>query len=156
MHFPEWKCMNLNNKMSLKLVPKGPINNIPALFQIINWCRLGDKPLSEAMLGDKTSSEPMIVNLLTLIFVSRPQWVKHKHNYCTRIEVILLLPQYQWTNLKDNGWYIAWTRGVYRICKKLKYIQNKERKTHHVHIWWAILYANVHISRTWTVIHTLS
>ena len=32
-------------KISLKLVPKDPIDNIPALFQIMAWCRPGDKPL---------------------------------------------------------------------------------------------------------------
>ena len=52
-------------KISLKFVPKGPINNIPALVQIMAWCRLGDKPLSETMLA----------SLLTHICVTRPQWV---------------------------------------------------------------------------------
>ena len=36
-------------KMSLKFVPKGPINNIPALVGTMAWCRSGDKPLSEPM-----------------------------------------------------------------------------------------------------------
>ena len=34
-------------KISLKFVPKGPINNIPAMVQIMAWRRPGDKPLSE-------------------------------------------------------------------------------------------------------------
>ena len=54
-------------KISLKFVPKGPINNIPALVQIMAWRRSGDKPLSEAMM----------VSLPTHICVIRPQWVKH-------------------------------------------------------------------------------
>ena len=37
-------------KISLKFVPKGLINNIPALVQIMAWRRLGDKPLSEAVM----------------------------------------------------------------------------------------------------------
>ena len=53
-------------KSSLKFVPNGPINNIPALVQIMAWRRPGDKPLSE----------PMVVSLLTHICVTRPQWVK--------------------------------------------------------------------------------
>ena len=53
-------------KISLKFVPKGPINNIPALVQVMAWRRPGDKPLSEAM----------VVRLLTHICVTRPQWVK--------------------------------------------------------------------------------
>ena len=58
-----WKCLN-SNKISLKFVPKGPINNIPALVQIIAWHRPGDKPLSE----------PLMVSLTTHICVPRPQW----------------------------------------------------------------------------------
>ena len=53
-------------KISLKFVPKGSINNIPALVQIMAWRRPGDKPLSE----------PMMVQLLTYICITRPQWVK--------------------------------------------------------------------------------
>ena len=53
-------------KISLNFVPKVPINNIPALVQIMAWHRPGDKPLSE----------PVMVNLLTHICVTRPQWVK--------------------------------------------------------------------------------
>ena len=56
-------------KISLKFIPKGPINNIPALVQIMAWRRLGDKPLSE----------PIVVSLLTHICVTRPQWVKHDY-----------------------------------------------------------------------------
>ena len=37
-------------KISLKFVPKGPINNIPTLVQIMAWRRPGDKPLSEPMM----------------------------------------------------------------------------------------------------------
>ena len=65
------KCIFLNEnvwipfEISLKFVPKGPIDNIPAMVQIMAWRRPGDKPLSE----------PMMVNLLTYICVTRPQWV---------------------------------------------------------------------------------
>ena len=59
-------------KISLNFIPKGPINNIPALVQIMAWHRPGDKPLSE----------PMMVNLLTHICVSRPQWVKERFWKC--------------------------------------------------------------------------
>ena len=36
-------------KISLKFVPKVPINNIPALVQIMAWRRPGDKLSSEPM-----------------------------------------------------------------------------------------------------------
>ena len=82
-HFPDdiFKCIFLNEnvcisiEISLMFVPKGPINNIPALVQIMAWRRPGDKPLSE----------PTLVCLLTHICVTRPQWVKYK-------TVLLLLP----------------------------------------------------------------
>ena len=54
--------------ISLKFVPKGLINNNPALVQKMAWRRPGDKPLSE----------PMMVSSLTHICVTRPQWVKHQ------------------------------------------------------------------------------
>ena len=52
-------------KISPKFVPEGPINNIPALVQIMAWRRPGDKPLSEAMM----------TRLPTHLCVTRPQWV---------------------------------------------------------------------------------
>ena len=56
----------ISMKISLKFVPKGPINNIPALVQIMAWRRSGDKPLSE----------PRTVSLPTHTCITRPQWVK--------------------------------------------------------------------------------
>ena len=52
-------------KMRLKFAPKGLINNIPVLVQIMAWRRTGEKPLSE----------PMMVSLPTHMCVTRPQWV---------------------------------------------------------------------------------
>ena len=75
-HFADniYTCIVLNEnvwipiRIPLKFVSKCPINNIPALVQIMAWRRLGDKPLSE----------PMLVGLLTHICVTRPQWVKSR------------------------------------------------------------------------------
>ena len=84
-HFPNdiFKCIFLNEnvhvwislQISLKFAPKVWINNIPALFQIMAWRLLGDKPLSEPMMVSKPLSEPMMVSLLMHIWVTRPQWV---------------------------------------------------------------------------------
>ena len=57
--------VKISIKISLKFVPKDPINNNPALVQIMAWRLSGDKPLSE----------PMMVSLLTHICVTQPQWV---------------------------------------------------------------------------------
>ena len=64
-------------KISLKFAPKGPINNIPSLVQIMACCHPGDKPLSVSMM----------VSLLMHICVTRPQWVNplgsDTHGYIT-------------------------------------------------------------------------
>ena len=57
-HFADniFKCIFLNENVwiliniSLKFLPKGPIDHIPALVQIMAWRRPGDKPLSEPMM----------------------------------------------------------------------------------------------------------
>ena len=63
--------IRISTKNSLNFVPKGLINNIPALVLIMAWRRPGDKPLSE----------PMMIRLPTHICVTRPQWVNVWH-YC--------------------------------------------------------------------------
>ena len=87
-HFPDdiLKCIFLNEnvwisiKISLKFIPKGPINNIQALVQIMAWCRPGNKPLSG----------PMMVSLPTYICVIRPQWVN-------------AVALYRWCQLQQAG-----------------------------------------------------
>ena len=72
-HFTDdiFKCIFLNEnvwisiKISLSFVPKGSINNISALVQIMAWCRP----------GENSSSEPIIFSLPMHICVTRPQWV---------------------------------------------------------------------------------
>ena len=67
------KCIFLNEnvwisiRISLKFVPRGAINDIPALVHIMAW----------RLVGDKTLFEPMMVSLLTHICVILPQWVNH-------------------------------------------------------------------------------
>ena len=63
-------------------VPKGTINNIPALDQIMPWRRPGDKPLSE----------PMMARLPTHICVTQPQWVKDQsHDHVIQNIVIVFV-----------------------------------------------------------------
>ena len=42
--------VRISIQISLKFVPKGSIDNKPALVQVMAWRRIGDKPLSEPML----------------------------------------------------------------------------------------------------------
>ena len=82
-HFPDdtfkWIFLNENGwisiQISLKFVPRGPINTIPTLVRIMAWRRPGDKSLSG----------PMMVNLLTPAlhlrmpwYVIRLQWFKYQ------------------------------------------------------------------------------
>ena len=81
-HFPDdilkWIFLNENIwisiKISLKLVPRGSINNIPALVQIMAWRRPGDKPLSEPWwLGCwRIYARPQWVKVLNLSSLSSP------------------------------------------------------------------------------------
>ena len=77
----KWIFLNENVwiliKISLKFVPGGTINHIPALLQMRAWNRLGDKQLSDLMM----------VSLLTHICVTQPQWVKHVFIFKTYISV---------------------------------------------------------------------
>ena len=81
-----WISINI----SLKFVPRGPINNIPTLVQVMAWRRPGDKPLSE----------PMTVTLPTHICFTRPQWVKYSvpHMSC-----IITYPWGRW-GIDNGGW----------------------------------------------------
>ena len=53
-----FKCISLNEndnipiftEISLKFVPRNPINNKPALVQVMAWRRTDDKPLPKSML----------------------------------------------------------------------------------------------------------
>ena len=75
-HFTDdvFRCIFVNEsvwislKISLKFVPKVPINNIEALVEIMAWCCSGNKPISETMM----------VSLLTHICLTRPQWVNKR------------------------------------------------------------------------------
>ena len=68
-----WILINI----SLKFVPKGPINNFPVLVQMMMAWRRS---------GDKTLSEPIMISLPTHICVTWPQsvkwgWRKKLHTY---------------------------------------------------------------------------
>ena len=109
-HFADviFKCIFLNEnvwkpfKISLKFVPQGPFEYIPALVQIMAWCRPGNKPLSE----------PMMVSLLTHICVTRPQWVKIPNLFIFNLLNILLQAWFYTkciiTPLLQNNLYQSW------------------------------------------------
>ena len=73
-----FKCIFFNEniwifiKMSLKFIPKGPINSIPALVQIMAWRRSSDKPLFKRMMA----------SLLMYICITRSQRVNAVNVTC--------------------------------------------------------------------------
>ena len=115
-------------KISLKFVPKGPINNIPALVQIMAWCRSGDKPLSE----------PMMVSLLTHICVTQPQWINNinagtaylifvyfeaKISDLEFFSWILLPPVWKWPSphKSNSHWLIQHVHTTLKLTQKVCY-----------------------------------
>ena len=87
------KCIFLNEnvwisiRISLKFVPRGPINNIPSLVQIMAWHRPGDKPLSE----------PMMVSLLMHICVTWPHGLNElTHRGFTMLLYSIIDPGKHW------------------------------------------------------------
>ena len=81
-HFPDdiFKCIFMNEKfcilirISLKFVPKGPINNIPALVQIMACRLIGAKPLFEPMLIQFTDAY--------MRHQGEMSWIKHTLHWC--------------------------------------------------------------------------
>ena len=73
------RCIFVNEKFYiliknlLKFVPKGPIDNSPALVEIMAWRQIGSKPLSEPMLTwfTDTYATPGGNGLITLL---APGW----------------------------------------------------------------------------------
>ena len=125
-HFPDdiFKCIFLNEnvwislKITLKFLPKDPINNIPGLVQIMAWRRPGDKPLSE----------PMMVSLLTRICVTRPQWVngvKQNTNWNVDSGVRSILVRYRYSEKKLlSFWQIFRQRLNQKLSKWQIWVQS--------------------------------
>ena len=51
----QWKCW-ISITISLKFIPKGPIDYKSALVQVMAWHRTGEKPLPESMLTQFTDA----------------------------------------------------------------------------------------------------
>ena len=126
-HFADdiFKCIFLNEiiwiSIKISFVPKGQINNIPALIQIMAWRRPGDKPLSE----------PMMVSLLTHICVTRPQWVKQEtiggNNSHPSISLMVL------TISKTSHECLNWYRRIIRV-KSAQWNKETKKTRNDMHI----------------------
>ena len=67
--------VRISIKISLKFVPRGPINNFPALIQIMAWRRPGDKSLSEPMMIILPTHIYIYIYIYIYICVTWHQWV---------------------------------------------------------------------------------
>ena len=126
-HFTDdiFKCICLNENIwiliniSLKFVPKGKINNIPALVQIMAWHHLGNKPLSE----------PMIVSLLMYMC----HWV---NNLTAKSPIAHLCCGYSWGHFTNQlGFQNA---NLIKIYFALTYTKNSDTSDQKFCIcaWW--------------------
>ena len=110
-HFADviFKCIFLNEnvwmpiKISLKFVPKVPINNIPVLVQIMAW------PMAE----------PMTVSLLTHICVTWPQWVNHASPHSLLLQDLKLA----WEHLKNAQELVSLRVLKFSLLNKVHIIQ---------------------------------
>ena len=100
-HFVDdiFRCIFLNDEISLKYIPCGRIENNPALVQITTQSRTGDKPLFE----------PMMANLLMHICVTRYQWVntsRSKNKWYTYTSLNKVI------NVPGNNFYPVWHQAL--------------------------------------------
>ena len=98
-------------KVSLKFVPRGAINNIPALVQMMAWRLPGDKPLSE----------PMLVRLHINASLGLSELVNLDNKVSEKCDTFSLscshpyLTQTWWGSLSHDGWLVRGVSGVYML-----------------------------------------
>ena len=80
-------------QVALKFVPKGSVNNNPALVLMMEWCRTDDEPLSEPV---------MVINGLVYV---RHWWVYMRH-WWVKLLITCLRPR-----MEGGGWGVVKTSG---------------------------------------------
>ena len=69
-------------QISLKFVYKGPINNNPALVQMMAWCWTGDKPSSEAMMAlvtDACKCHSASMSYISILWRAKMFWKTYRY-----------------------------------------------------------------------------
>ena len=115
-HFADviFRCIFFNEnvwipiKISLNFVPKGPINNIPALVQMMAWRLLGDKPLSELT---RTTRTPAFWGYPLPPHDYPYYWPVHFESQVHTIDQLISDPK----SKQDES------RKIWKICEKLKF-----------------------------------
>ena len=127
--------------ISLKFVPKGPINNIPALVQIMAWYLSGDKPLSEQMMARLPmhiyASLALNELMLYIYNISHLITTRHWNLY------LLLCQKYQQMPRNLVGFRLPFymTSHVCKVPRKHRKPRKLYRKrlrfvSHHFACWW--------------------
>ena len=102
-------------KFLLKYVPKGPINNIPALVQMMAWCWTGDKPLSEPMMTQFSDT-----------------YMRHSASVSRYLAVVGSLQQHCWLLIIKLPSYIIYFFFYFRAwCIDFWYCSHGLRYYHH-------------------------
>ena len=124
-----FKCISVNEnfcillQMSLKFVPKGSINNMSALVQVMAWRKTGDRPLPE----------PWWPSSLVYMCGTRGRWV---NEHCVHQDA-------RWTNTPatmnqqfEQPYFHKWVCCCYLCTSKLWIIQGYTKLS------WGIKYLN--------------
>ena len=100
-----FKCIFMNDKFCILIriplkfvphVPKGPINNIPALVQIMAWRRSGNKSLPESMF--QCMKRPVAHSLNSTWF-----WIELPENCCEPLKFIMRYISIQFCERPGHG-----------------------------------------------------
>ena len=89
-------------RISLKLVPRSPVGNKPALVQVMAWCRSGDRPLTGPMLTQFTYAFMSILRFKQVFLCSA--------EFRTSQTMIQLKPQ---SRLECEGLFINLAMGAF-------------------------------------------
>ena len=93
-----FKCIFLKEyvwisiKMSLKFVPRGPINNIPALFRIMAWCRpaIGNPIINMRRSSDRLRFIMGIpISITWRLLLNGDPKVKSVRGFCVNRKIII-------------------------------------------------------------------
>ena len=64
MHFPEWIVLYFDSNFT-EVVPRGQIDNMPALVQVMAWRQIGELGVDEIMRLSPVRREAIIWPMLT-------------------------------------------------------------------------------------------
>ena len=124
------KVLKLWLKFHWSLFLRGPINDIPVLFQIMAWRRPGAKPLSE----------PMVIRSPTQIFLTRPQWV---NKYLVRMCCWILNPISFYSLATGKKWIDSLATEKMNIFFSSSIMYDKSCTVRQQVICWSIVYPDL-------------